>query len=269
MRGNEDAWRLHMSGLSSMMASRGLESIDEQMQLKIYRADVEGAVNFVTKSQLPPLRRNQPPLETAIPAGLEACLTNEELVVTLSNVGVRPDLIQSYSAIYRFSRALEYVLMHHDMLINPASYDEDVVAMQLELVGVGVEEEVGLDRALRLAGMMYVKSTIRGAGVAPPSSRRLLLQLKDALLVLPPEIPDLSVHLWILFIGAVGSRGLPEHFWYLQRLRDMMARFPQLRTWDECSFTLRRMLWVEPIHKEPCKLQYDEIGVANLYAASP
>ncbi|KAB8346222.1 hypothetical protein FH972_023267 [Carpinus fangiana] len=259
MRGNFGNYQLHMTGLRDIIEQRGLADIEGQMQLKVYRTEVEGAVNFLSRPILPPYARVHLPLEDTTPLEFAPRLNTEDLQRLLVANGVCSQLVQTLCNIARFARSLEYVLSDRLRLMVPNSYDEDLVCLQLQLLVIAVGDEVGLTRAMRLGGMLFVKSTSRGVGVAPPSSRKLLKNLKDSLLVLHPEQKAAPLLLWLTFVGGAGSLGQPEHTWFVERLRMITTHVPGLQAWEDVLQCLRSILFVESIHRGPCQSLWEEM----------
>lgn len=259
MRGNYHNYKVHMDGLTKILSIRGVADLEEQMQLKVYRTEVEGAINFLTRPLLPPYHRVHLPLEHVMPPELAGALDTNNLAVMLDGCGIDPKLSKTLCTVARFGRSLHHVLSSRDMFMVPSSYDEDLICIQLELLSVDVYTESGLTRAARLGGMLFIKSTMRGVGIAPPSSRKLLQNLKDSLLVVRPEQRMAPLMLWLSVIGGIASLGLPEHRWFVERLRLITNNVPSMRTWDDCLRCLRNMMWVDWIHKGPCMSLWEEM----------
>ena len=57
---------------------------------------------------------------------------------------------------------------------------------------------------------------------------------------LPPA--RLNLHIWALFMGAIGSIGLPSHGWFLSKVKTLLQK-TDIREWKDLQMVLRSFLW--------------------------
>lgn len=106
---------------------------------------------------------------------------------------------------------------------------------------------------LRLAVLTYTVIRIRGFGGMPCADlfvstlRKSLQRSSDSLKSTAPDL-----HLWILFIASLASRGQNCHSWFLQRLQEA-AQELSLEKWDRAVIVLQEYFFVYRSSDGPVK----------------
>jgi hypothetical protein len=97
---------------------------------KASRADLVGAVDFITSTHFPSVRSQRPSVYVALPLpGLD--LTDDSLSALLISYSLDTKLIAMFTNLTRFSRAVEFVLTRTSVPLDPLAFVEDTFEIQL------------------------------------------------------------------------------------------------------------------------------------------
>ena len=192
-----------------------------------------------------------------MPVGEPGPQSNDLLAMLIAS-GVDSRLVATFHDISRFSYALQHALSSTGVLLHPRSFDEDVVIVQYELLGSQPNNKAELEKALRLAALIYMKSVSRSTPISPWSSANLTRKLRCILDNLADDVPARLLRVWMCFVGGTASQG-HNRTWFREQLVNSLALEARTWTWEDARAAMQRVLWVEQIHNDDCKRLWDEI----------
>jgi hypothetical protein len=86
-------------------------------------------------------------------------------------------------------------------------------------------------------------------------------QLKSCLDFIEINTPQTQAFfLWMLFLGGSVVASTKERTWFVARLARTIVEM-QIRSWEDMRELLKRFLWVDWIHGDPCRELWDEAMV--------
>ena len=241
--GDQQRSSIHRKGMHDMIVGRGgVETVDDRLLMKIYRAELHLCVDRLLQPILPRLRRQVPPLH--IRGATTLARSNKEPWKLF--LGLQPELSDVMSRLCELSRVLQYSADYNHS-INPRAFDEDVICIQHDLLSALESTLPALSRACALAGLVYTKTLTREIPFDGSQSLIIAETMKDAFCKAYPEgVPDATV-LWIHVMAAIAASNTNDSAWFRKKLRafrDTMG----LRTWHGAEFWLQKVAWIRQVH---------------------
>ncbi|GIJ82519.1 hypothetical protein Asppvi_001027 [Aspergillus pseudoviridinutans] len=250
-----DEARIHLGGLKRMVELRGglmADGINQSSMLAaIITADVKAASGLMTKPLFPlpwdprPVpssaqQRIRPPASSVLTRLGAAFFANNLLSLPLLRIlHVMRDIVL-YSQAYRERPASVYPEDHELFRVVNCETEHRLLSYIYtdghQSSPFGTQLDISpIEAATRVACICFLNQFLI---VSPPSSglgRALTKHLKASMsscsLSLGPKSPKdiYGLLAWVLFIGAQGSAGQVEHFWFIDRL----TRLAMLRGWKK------------------------------------
>ena len=255
-----------MNAIKEMVRQRGgLQNLDESLQLKLNRGDVEGAVDCVVTPHLVPFHISVPPTYSLIPA-----IQPVSSPAGMQNALVGPDvcfkLRESFARLWSLSRAIDFALGTRDVLLDPQALDEDLIEVQHSLLLWQNVRKNSLDEASRLGALVYAKSLHRSLSVLSTHVRPLVQKLLNSIAEIGLDSNAMPLLIWLCFMGAIA---VPLHSsekgWFIQFLAAATAADRNLSTWDDVKSLLSSMLWAEKVHGQSFKRVWNEVEAMRTF----
>ena len=265
VRGHPDAWNVHMSGLRQMIQMRGgFSALHGYLRQKIYRADLVGAVDYMTEPHFAyETFEDATSYQQMIPSGLE---TIDRSPTYLSDAfGLEPGLSTVLEKLYRFSKAVEFALTSSAPL-SPQAFVEDSYSIRHGLLSFSSSasssaQERHIQEGLRLGALIYMKDLLREFPRSVVGMEVLIERLKKQL-ELVSQIQGLAPLLcWLFFIGGMYSVGT-DRVWFvahLVKIKSIMG----LDDWHSARRQLEDLFWIEKIHDASGQTLWEEVEITG------
>ncbi|KAJ9494205.1 hypothetical protein LTR99_003134 [Exophiala xenobiotica] len=244
--GNHTKWAMHTAGMSEMIQSRGgVAAIPEEMQLKLYRADIIGAVDTLSSPRLPRPIRTTKSLYHAMNLDIPP---NVYLTGELTDADLSPNLFDIFIDLSYFCQALN-VAAKSQIVIDSRAYEEDAFCIQYDLLTFSGVHLSGVECACRLAALVFMQSIMKETPFTKTSSGIISRELQHSLRSLEVEREPTSLMFWILIMGALVSSRTSEKEWYRCMLIRALESLPDnLANWRNAKARLQGILWIESLH---------------------
>jgi hypothetical protein len=245
--GNHANWAMHMAGMSEMIRFRGgVGSIYAPMQMKIYRADILGAVDTLSRPRLPRPVRTTRSLYHAMKVGLPS---NQSLLSMLLEIGPSQTLFDIFVDMSMFSESLCYAA-DQQTPVSTQAYEEDAICIQQDLLATCQDQPGSLERTLSLAALIFMQMLMRERPFLTPASTLISKELKASLLASGTGTLPAALGLWVNVMGGLVSTRTNESDWYRHRLWESSQRDNSLANWQTAKCQLQTVMWIECIQDE-------------------
>ncbi|EXJ81958.1 hypothetical protein A1O1_08025 [Capronia coronata CBS 617.96] len=242
--GHHDKWAMHNAGMSEMIHVRGgVESIQDVMRMKIYRADIIGAVDTLTRPRLPRPPRTTLPLDRAMILDVRP---NEALTSMLAGLRLSSRLFEAFLQLSCLCRTLDQAAKEQ-IPLDPRAYDEDLTCIQHDMLMSNVLEESGVEKLCRLTGLVFVQTLTREKPFMESSATLLSGEMRTSLASLHLRVIPPTLLFWMLFMGGLVSSATPDKGWYARRLHDYQTSRGGPNTWNDARNQLKQIMWVDGI----------------------
>jgi hypothetical protein len=200
------------------------------------RADIEGAVDFVSAPYLPVVERTERTTSFSIPnSPLDEQPQNSTFLFQIN-----PCQASIARDILNLNRTIEQALTHK-LPLDPDYLDQEAIFIQHSLLVCNTTTIGPFDHAFRIAALIYVKSLIRPVATIVQTSR-ILAEKLQAQLILARAHPTPLMN-WMFFMGLmVSTKGSDEQAWFRGGLFTC--------DWPEMKADLKQVLWIDQIHDE-------------------
>ncbi|EXJ77543.1 hypothetical protein A1O3_09770 [Capronia epimyces CBS 606.96] len=245
--GSHGKWAMHTSGMSEMIrVGGGISSIPDAMRMKIYRADIIGAVDTLSQPSLHRPARTSFPLYKVMELDVQL---NEALYSMLVEIGMMPTLLSAIMTLSCLCQALEQAA-EKQIPLDPKTYDEDIVCIQYDLLMSRSSTEDGVNESCTLAALIFVQTLTRESPFSKASSTLVSKRLRSCLTKTDPNtIPD-TLLFWILFMGGLVSEATEDKAWYLSKLGQHQTSHGEPATWKDAQRDLKKIMWIERIQEQ-------------------
>jgi len=261
LRGNASLWRVHMTGLKQMIDMRGgLKNFSVSLQLKIHRADLMGATDFLTIPIF--LKSNGVLWETAPGARRPAPSPN-----CLSLLPISSQLRGELVSLQTLSQELSNILSSPAVLSIPQQVDLLTRTCQLRYSILPSERESHLEEdvdayieeTIRVGALLYIHITPLEFPSSAVGAANLVKRMKDLVssVQLWDGIEDVLV-VWLLFLACVNARRGEDRIWFIVQLEKVLSRVG-LYEWEVARKQLEGLWWVRKLHEKAYKDIWDEI----------
>ncbi|KAF8860638.1 hypothetical protein BDZ45DRAFT_688206 [Acephala macrosclerotiorum] len=272
IRGNTEGWRIHMSGLKQMVDLKGgLTKMEVGIQLKLHRADLLGAVDFIEppffdrENSLPdiPSRYKEPPKERG-----------EAMAALLNTLPISEELHDALAYMHSLSIVVSRILASSTICIGAqqVSWQKHAYTLRYSLLrDLGKcnsqdEERQVLDETLRIGALLYVQATPQEFPFSAVGPAKLLRRLKELVLGIQMwNEREGSLVVWLLFMSGISARKGEDKVWFVSQLEKLTARLSIL-DWELVRGRLETLWWVGPVHEKPCKTLWDEVVALRMVA---
>lgn len=245
--GNHDKWAMHTAGMSEMIRVRGgVSSIPEKMRMKIYRADIIGAVDTLSWPRLPRPFRTSPSLYRVMGLKMEP---NEGLASMLAEIRPSRRVFTAFIDLSVLCQVLEQAAKEQ-MPLDTRAYDEDVICIQHDLLVSDPLAESGAEKLCRLAGLIFVQTLTREKPFLKASSTLLSQELRESLISIGSEAIPETLLFWISFMGGLVSAATDDRDWYLQRLVGYRKSNGETVSWTDAKLELGKVMWIERVQED-------------------
>ncbi len=242
--GNHAKWAMHATGMSEMIQSRGgIAAIPEEMQLKLYRADIIGAVDTLSSPRLPRPIRTSKSLYRAINVDIPPTVS---LISELADADLTPNLFDIFIDLSYFCQALN-VAAKTQIAVDSRTYEEDVFCIQYDLITSVRASQRDIECACRLAALVFMQSIMKEIPFIKTSSGIISRELQRSLWGLEVEREPGSLIFWTLVMGALVSSRTNEKEWYRDKLRAMASWPGNLVNWQNAKAKLQEIVWIESL----------------------
>jgi hypothetical protein len=245
--GTKEGAAQHAKGLASFVSKRGgVDSLSGVLRTKICRADIEAAIDHFTTPAIT-YPTDGEPLAASLPfpgplQHFETCPAADLLLDCIS----LPIAIIARDFLYLTTYLNENLRNHQ--LIDAFLLDDAALSLQHRLARCEGDWLSPLDRAFRVACLIYTKCLIKDLALVAQTSRRLVTQLWSNL-ELSETVPK-PLLIWLLFIGLIGGQPLDE-----ERIHMSALLVDELRTvgeqvfpsWLEVRAQLQQIAWVDAV----------------------
>jgi hypothetical protein len=256
--GNHDRWKLHASGMDEIVRARGgFGNIQNSLHMKLYRADIIGAVDSLAKPHFPRPRRTTLPLALQF---LPADVKSTEFL--LADLQVKHSLVNAWKNLSNLCGALNYAA-ENKIVIDPYSFDEDIICVQWDLLQLLPAEQKTPERLCALTALIFIQMLTRDVPYDSYASDRLSRNLKEALSLADIATWPVPLIFWLLFVGGLVSVGTTERQWFRKRLRVFIHMRGELTDWESAKSLLKKVLWVEGIDDPYGKVLWDDVDSSN------
>ncbi|KAH7395644.1 hypothetical protein BKA64DRAFT_745837 [Cadophora sp. MPI-SDFR-AT-0126] len=268
LRGNYEGWKVHMRGMKQMVDLRGgVAGLDHGLQLKLYRADLMGATEYLVPAfftggnSLPKI-----PAQDLRKAGKQTT----SILAFLNALPISDGLCNTLIYMHGLSQSVSRVLTSPTVLTGSqqVSLMQHIYSLRYNLLpdylhGADFADEAArtLDEALRIGALLYISETPKefpNAAVGPLKMvkrlGKLVMQVqmwneKEAILVL-----------WLLFFGGIAVRKGEDRVQFSVQIERLCGKLG-LKEWGEVKARLEVLWWVEKIHERPCRDLWHEVVV--------
>ncbi|CZR64292.1 uncharacterized protein PAC_14190 [Phialocephala subalpina] len=265
IKGNTEGWRIHMSGLKQMVELKGgLTKMEVGIQLKLHRADLLGALDFIEMpffdegNSLPdvPSRYEEPPEERG-----------EGMAALLNTLPISDVLHDALAYMHSLSVIVSRILASKAICsgAQQVSWQKHAAALRYSLLrGLGKcdsqdEEKRVLDETLRIGALLYVQATPQEFPFSAVGPAKLIARLKELVLgIQMRNEKEASLVIWLLFMGGISVRKGEDKVWFVAQLEKLTARLSVLE-WELVSRRLETLWWVGPVHEKPCKTLWNKV----------
>ena len=242
--GNHAKWAMHTAGMSEMIQTRGgIAAIPEQMQLKLYRADIIGAVDTLSFPRLPRPIRTTKSLHNAMNIDIQP---NLYLISELVDADLTPNLFDIFIDLSYFCQALN-LAAKDQIAVDSRTYEEDVFCIQYDLLTFDGAGQRGIECACRLAALVFMQSIMKETPFTKTSSGIISRELQHSLWGLEVEREPASLMFWTLVMGALVSSRTSEKEWYRDKLRATASWPGNLAKWQNAKTKLQEIVWIESL----------------------
>ena len=240
--GNHETWGMHAAGMSEMIRARGgFDAVRDVLHMKIYRADIIGAVDTMLRPYLPRPRRKTETVYSMIsishPRSIEVLLADISLSSAVS--GALTDL---ESLCHALNHAVD-----KQISIDPFAFDEDVVCIQHDLLRSLNPEQDSFERLVVLTSLIFIQMLTREVPFTRVCSGRLSKAVKEALLAISVAIVPSPLVFWMLFMGGLVSTATSEKGWFRTRLQEFQLLGNSSFRWENISAQLQEVFWVDSV----------------------
>jgi hypothetical protein len=227
-------------------------------------ADMQGSIDFLAHPHFLFVKSCKPTLyETLV--GIEDDDAVDNLSAMLNYYRLQECLIDSYTQIRRFSKAIDTALTRPSAALDSIAFVEDTYQIQYQLILLSSTPVIDmetqcLEEALRMAGLLYMKETLREYPLAVLGSINLVRRLKEALVEISENERFGPMLMWLFFMGAIPSKKGQDRAWFTAQLVKLAMKMG-IDTWEEVKSVLQSVVFIDRIHGEACKGLWEEIEV--------
>ncbi|KEF57165.1 uncharacterized protein A1O9_07355, partial [Exophiala aquamarina CBS 119918] len=245
--GKHQRYAMHMSGMAEMVRVRGgMATIRRELQMKIYRADIAGAVDSLSSPRLSSPMRASKSLYQLL--SLER-MHKSPLEVMLEASGVSQGTMDLLVELSHLSFAIEHAITSR-IVLDPLSFDKEMLCVQSDLLNLAITSKAVLDGACGLGALIYLQTLTRLDPFIKSSSEALSRELQVALQYL--NIAEVSSPLifWLLIMGGLVSFETSDRSWFRSKLRNLQVSWKGVITWESMKIQLMSVMWIERIHDD-------------------
>ncbi|TAQ89839.1 hypothetical protein B7494_g1825 [Chlorociboria aeruginascens] len=266
--GNLDGWKIHMAGVKQLVETKGgIEKLGTVLRIKLRRADLTGAVHYLTKPLFNPPRSLYSPLYSHFHFYSNEALTpakNKMFHQLLVSLPIQQSLVAALLAISQFSSVID------QMLSKPRSFDihdqlhivEFIYSIRYTLLD-SIQDtgpkfwflltmEETWDEVLSVGALMYMQETLQEFPYSAIGSGILVKRMKDLIPIVKITSKDEGALVtWLLFMGGLSSQQTEDRKWFVSHLERLTARLG-IQIWDAVKGSLEGVLWIEKLHERPC-----------------
>lgn len=172
---------------------------------------------------------------------------NSQLTLQLELSGVSKPLGDLFVGLSRLSFAI-YHAMDSSAMIDPLTFDEELMCIQYDLLIHAISSDPGLEKACALGALIYLQTLTRSVPFLKTSSEALSRELKFSLMHLDAAKVSSPLKFWLFIMGGLVSSDTSEKDWFRQRLRDCQDSQTDVVVWEGMKSQLMSVLWIDRIH---------------------
>ena len=249
-----------MSAIKEMIRLRGgIQNLEYPLQIKITRADVEGATDCVVPPYLVPFRRSVPTTCSMFPFP-DPSLSTDLLRSCLVHCIDCKELKDVFLELLRLTFAIDHVLRDDSTSLHPRALDEDFIEIQHRLLLWHNNDSNAVDEGFRLGALIYAKSITRSISTVSCHTKILVQKLIDALAIMRQTSEANPLMAWLCLMGCVAaSSQSPERSWFVNYLAGIVPIDSGFSTWADVESSLACSLWVKPIHEPIFRRAWNEV----------
>jgi len=257
--GNHRKWEMHIKGMAEMIRVKGgFASIPAPMHMKIYRADMIGAVDTLSIPHLPrPIRLTRSLYHTM---GISS--SPDRIVPILIDLGLTPVVFDALIDLSYLCQALNQAA-EEQVMVDPIAFDEDTVCIQYDLLSSNYPKQRNVEKACRLGALIFLQSLTRETISTKLCSSLISRELRYALLATDAEMTSTALMFWILFMGSLMSTETDDKDWYQARLRGFLQMHHYVGSWENAKILLKQAFWVDAVQEEFGMNLWREIDAAS------
>ena len=249
-----------MSAIKEMVRLRGgLQNLDDAVQIKITRADVEGSTDCVVSPYLVPFKRSMPPTYSMLvsPNPLSSVDT---IQCSLAHCITCKELQDISFELLRLSFAIDHVLNNTETPLHPRALDEDFMELQHKLLLWEKEEKSVYDEGFQIGALIYAKSVTRPINIIPSHTKVLVRKLVAALTGMHQKSAPRQLTIWLCLMGCIAvTQQSSQRAWFVNYLAAAISLDGELSTWEDLESVLANMPWVKQIHETLFKQAWSEV----------
>lgn len=176
----------------------------------------------------------------------------------LESSGVSQRLTNLLVQLAHMSSAIEHA-MNSRAVLDPLSFDEEVLCIQSDLLMGATASGARLDKACELGALIYLQTLTRSAPFIKSSSEALSQELQVSLLHLDMAEISCPLMFWLLVMGGLVSSATSEREWFRSRLRNCQVSWKGMITWECMKVQLMSVMWIDRIHDTFGKELWEEV----------
>jgi hypothetical protein len=189
-------------------------------------SDVNGAIDYASPPYLDFQRSSAPRIWSIMPSQ-QLRATEISISQILKPCSIHSKLIDTMTELSFFSHTIFFARSNPAVLLDPAIFSEDLYYIEHQLLSFpttipATSQERGVEKACRLAGLLYIKAALQEIPHSKNGSSILLVQLKEALTTVWMMEAEEPLLVWVCFVGAALSKG-DLRGWFVQYLTQLSA----------------------------------------------
>lgn len=145
------------------------------------------------------------------------------------------------------SFAIEHAMNSRNVL-DPLSFDEEMLCLQSDLLNLAITSESGLDSACELGALIYLQTLTRPTPFLKSSSDALSRELQISLQQLDIAKVSCPLMFWLFVMGGLVSSETSERDWFRSKLRNLQVSWKDIITWESMKIQLMSVMWIDRVH---------------------
>jgi len=212
-------------------------------------SDVNGAIDYASLPYLD-LRRSSGPRTWSIMPSQQLRSTETSISQVLKPCSIHSKLIDTMTELSYFSQTIFFAKSNKTVLFDPATFSEDLYYIEHRLLSFPTtipapSQERSIEKACRLAGLLYIKAALQELLLSKNGSSILLVQLKEALTTVWMMEAEEPLLVWVCFVGAALSKG-DLRAWLVQYLTQLSA-CPRIFPFEDEDMEMSRLLSLKKV----------------------
>ena len=179
---------------------------------------------------------------------------NKEFADSLLATGMSLHITDIMLAMNALSRSLQYAI-EHELTVPSRAFDEDTMGIQYDLLLVPTDDASNMDRACRLAALIYMKTLTRED---PCNFEPIIDGLVTAIENTSIITQNARLLFWIGLMGAMSAQRIVRRIWFREQLVILREHIGIIE-WGHAETILKGISWITKIHGEAGKHVWDVI----------